>query len=163
MAALFLHLDSRNRLEQPDHPIADPIVHAEARASPYCEVNRGGDKDEVVANAHFVGVIGLAVEEAKIVLRLFIFDRSVHRRHHRRQYFQPMKMESECRNQKGDDHHGAERRLNSSQDTETANDHKEGSDKAEESCPLWKQDACRVDRVGPAPDVTQPADQHTPT
>jgi hypothetical protein len=150
-------------LEQPNHPITEPIVDTEAGAAAHGKINRRGDKNEIVAQAHFVSVVGLSVKRPKIVLRLLVFDRSFHHRRHGRQYFQPVPMKAEGRDQKDNDHQRADGCLNSRGDAETAHDHQEGSSEAKESRTLGKENARGIDRIGPAPHVTEPAYQHAPT
>jgi hypothetical protein len=110
-----------------------------------------------------MGVIRLPVEGTKIAVRLVVFDRRFHHRRHRRQYFQPVPMKAEGRDQKDNDHQGADGCLNSRGDAETAHDHQEGSSEAKESRALGKENARGIDRIGPAPHVTEPAYQHAPT
>lgn len=90
-------INCRIQLEQPNHPIIEPIVHAKAGASPHGKINRRSNKYQIVANTNLMGVIRLPVEGTKIALRLIVFDRRFHHRCHRRQHFQPVSMKAERR------------------------------------------------------------------
>ena len=73
-----------------------------------------------------------------------------------------MRVESECRNQKYDDHHCANRGLYSQGKAETTDDHQEGRAETKERRAPWKENARSSDGIVPAPDVAQPAYQHAP-
>lgn len=116
-------VDPRIPLEQPDHPVTHPIIHTEPGTATNDKVSGGGDKNQIVAYAHFVRVIRLSVKGSKVALRFFIFDRRFHHRYHRRQYFKPVPMKTEGRNQKDDDHQRTNGCLNADGDAKAAHDH----------------------------------------
>jgi len=119
------------RLEEPHHPIAKPVVHAIGGAAFDREIDRRNEKNQIVAQAHLMGMKGLPIKGPKIALGLVIFDRRFDDGNHRRQYFQPMPVQREGRYQKYDDHQRADRGLDSRRQAKAADNHQKSCQEAE--------------------------------
>jgi len=109
-----------------------------------------------------VGVKGLPIEAAKVVLRFLIADSVFNDRHHRRQNFEPIEMQVEGWNQEDDQHERTDLGLKPDRDSETANNHEYSRDEAQHGRTFGEQYAGGSYGIRPAADVAKSADQEAP-
>ena len=109
-----------------------------------------------------MGVKGLPIEAAKVVLRFLVADGVFDYRDHRRQNFEPIEVQAEGWNQEDDQHERTDLSLKPDRHSETADNHEYSRDEAEHGRTPGEQYTGGSYRIGPAADVAKSADQKAP-
>ena len=109
-----------------------------------------------------MGVKGLPIKAAKVVLRFLIADGVFDYRDHRRQDFEPIEVQAKGWNQEDDQHERTDLGLKPDRDSETADNHEYSRDEAQNGRTLGEQYTRGSYGIRPAAHVAKSADQEAP-